>query len=129
MTKVRQRMASVLILLVVCVVYALIVAGKELSDETDKIDTHMSYLAALAAAAFAAIGRSFLADPLWRSLVWLRVLFGFMVCLGPGSFFVAVGIWELGYKGILLEGMLIVACLVGAVSFLNDAKQMVKRRS
>jgi hypothetical protein len=64
LTKLRQRMISVLIALAVGVVYSLVTTAYEMSVNTVMIDTHLSYLAALVAAVFVVFGRSFLANPL-----------------------------------------------------------------
>ena len=129
LTKVRQRMISVLILIAIGVVYALVVAGVELSIGDAEIDTHLGYLAALAATVFVALGRSFLTDPLNKALVRLRVVFGFMLFLGLGAFFWAVLLWRLQYTAVLLEGILIIAVLAAAALFLRDARKIAKRRS
>jgi hypothetical protein len=122
-------MISVLILIALGVVYALVVAGVELSIGDAEIDTHLGYLAALAATVFVALGRSFLTDPLNKALVRLRVVFGFMLFLGLGAFFWAVLLWRLQYTAVLLEGILIIAVLAAAALFLRDARKIAKRRS
>jgi hypothetical protein len=129
LTKVRQRMISVLVLIAIGVVYSLVVAGVELSIGDAAIDTHLGYLAALVAAGFVALGRSFLTDPLKNTLVGLWVAFGFMLLLVLGAFIFAVVVWRLQYTAVLLDGILIIAVLAAASLFLRDAHSMVKRRS
>jgi hypothetical protein len=128
-TKLRQRMTSVLIALTVGVVYSLVTTAYEMSINTVKIDTHLSYLAALAAATFVVFGRAFLANPLKGTLIFLRVIFGFMFVLQLGAFVLSVLIWRSQYTAAFLDGTLIVVFLVAANSFLRHAYKMVKRRS
>lgn len=128
-TKLRERMNTVLIALILGILFSLANNVVEMETTDAKIDSHLSYLAALVAAGFVLFGRSFLINPLKSTLGILRLIFGLMLCLQLGAFGLSVLIWGREYDTALRDGILIVVLLVAAASFLKDAGRMVKRRS
>lgn len=129
LTKMRKRMTTALTVIGVGVIYGLGVAAVELSGGDEiAIDTHLGYLAILAAGALVLAGRSFLAEPQRHKLKTITGIFGVMAVLGVAAVASAFAIWQGQYAGGLLDTIVAIAILTAGGRFLLDARRIAKEK-
>ncbi|MGI8426850.1 MAG: toll/interleukin-1 receptor domain-containing protein [Actinomycetota bacterium] len=127
LTKMRKRMTTALTVIGVGVIFGLVVAAIELSSGNEiAIDTHLGYLAIMAAGALVLAGRSFLVEPQRHKLKTITGIFGVMAILGVAAIASAFAIWQGQYAAGLLDTIVGIAILTAGGRFLLDARRITK---